>query len=152
MLIFPKMLARAHQGQEGIFRSSARERRAPIPIPSQQAAIVLREVYGIRRDFGAFTRWVIGISLAEEAAPSRPSLQQHSIPGRVGRPIGNAVLNDMDVQPRANRPVYRLFPGSFDDLLHSEIGFLSLLAMQEGGDDPDFVGYLDVRFRSEDHK
>jgi hypothetical protein len=94
---------------------------------------------------------MISITLAEEAAAPWARLKQYSVTARIGRAVGNAVLNYMDVNTRANHPRDSFFSGSLDNFFQREIKPGGLLAMQQGSRNPDFVRYLDAKLRSYRH-
>jgi hypothetical protein len=87
---------------------------------------------------------VIRVAGAEQAPPPRRGLEKHSITSRVGRAIGDAVLNNMNVHARSSRPPDGLLPRALDNFLHPEVGPCRLLAMQQSGCYPDFVGDLEA--------
>src|SRR5579859_1837672 len=93
--------------------------------------IAVRQIFGVWGDLGTFTRGMIGVSFAEEAAPSGASLKQHSVTCWVGRSIRHAMLDDMDVDAGS---IYLPDPfpyNPFNDFLHSEVRLFGPLFMKE---------------------
>jgi hypothetical protein len=88
---------------------------------------------------------MIGVTSAEEAAPPFGGLEKHSVPSRVWRAIGHAVLHDMNVNPGAQRLLDALPLSAVDDFLHGEIRLVGLLPMEQRRRDPNFV--RDLYFR-----
>src|SRR5271157_3804055 len=113
------MLTRTSQREQRVcFGGTVDCGRAPVPIPSQESAVTGRYVFHVGSDLGPFAGGVIRISLPEQAAPPINRFEKHSVATRVGRTIGNAVLNDMNIHTGSNRPSDTFPHGSIDDLFH----------------------------------
>jgi hypothetical protein len=94
---------------------------------------------------------VIRISLPEQAAPTISRFEKHSVATRVGRTIGNAMLNDMNVHTGSNRPSDAFPRRSVNDLFHFKIGLCWLLPMEQSSGYPNLVSHLDTGFGRYSH-
>jgi hypothetical protein len=82
---------------------------------------------------------MIGVTPAEEATPPFGGLEKHSVTAGVRGAIGHAVLHHMNVYPWAKRALNAFLLSPLDDGLHGEISLVRVLAVKQGGGDPNLV-------------
>jgi hypothetical protein len=79
-------------------------------------------------------------------AAARAGFEPHAITTRIGRPVRNAVLDDMNVDTATKGSVQPLPLCALDNLLDREICGLGMIAMEQCSRDPNFVRHLQVNF------
>ena len=83
---------------------------------------------------------MIRISLAEKAASAGCGFKEHSITPGVGRAVGYAMLDHVNVDAGSKGPYGDFLFCTLDDLFNCEIFAIRVFAVEEGGSNPGFIG------------
>jgi hypothetical protein len=112
---------------------------APSTIPIEETPIFRGDAGRSWYRLAAFTGWVVRIAGTEKAATAWGCLDQHAIAARTGRTIGDAVLDDVNIDARTERFLAGLFGRALYDFFYGEIEFVRMFAMQERSRKPYLV-------------
>jgi len=85
---------------------------------------------------------MIGISSAKEATAALRGFQKHPVAARVRWAIGYAMQDDVNVDPGTKRLVEAFAPGTVNNFFNRKVGSRGMLAMEERGGNPNFIGDL----------
>jgi len=105
---------------------------APVIIPVKKIRIARRELIRFR-SYLSMTLYVVAITYAKQAAMFGPRLVEHSIVIRVGRTVGDTMLENVKVDPRAPVGDQSFLLGTTLYFLDREILFGGVFPVQEGG-------------------
>jgi len=87
---------------------------------------------------------MIGISSAKKAAAALRRFDKHTVAARVRRAIGDAMQDDVNVDPGTKRLVQAFAPSTVNDFFNGKVGSRRVLAMKQGCGNPNFVGDLQL--------
>ena len=93
-----------------------------------------------RHNLRAFSLRVVGVSGAEQTAITGTSFEEHAVAAGIGRAVGHAMLNRVDIDSAAKGLMQAFFSRPLHNFIHDKIRRFGMLAMKQGGGDPDFVG------------
>src|SRR5260370_26969933 len=104
----------------------------------------MRQIFLFRRSLGPLTLWMIRVACSEEGPVPCCRYKKHPVPTRVGRSIGDTVLDNMNVNSWPKGIAESCLLSAFHDLFYREICPLRLLAMKQGSCNPDLVCHFNV--------
>jgi hypothetical protein len=85
---------------------------------------------------------MIGISSAKEASAALRRFDKHTVAARVRWAIGYAMQDDVNVDPGTKRLVEAFAPSTVNNFINGKVGSRRVLAMEESGGNPNFIGDL----------
>src|SRR6266567_8852440 len=88
---------------------------------------------------------MIRVASPKQATAAFGSLEQHSVSPGVWRPIGDAMLHDVNINTGTKRFVEPFATGAPNNFLDGEITSLGMFAVKESGGYPNFIGDFDLR-------
>ncbi len=88
---------------------------------------------------------MIRVASQKQATAAFRSLEEHAISPRIWRPIGDAMLHDVNINTGTKRSVEPFATGAPNNFLDGEITSLGMFAVKESGGYPNFIGDFDLR-------
>src|SRR5947207_9406660 len=83
---------------------------------------------------------MINIPFSIEPASSLRRFREHAVTAWSRRPIGDAMLHNVNVNTGTQRFVEAFAAGAINYFFNEEIGGLGVFAMKECGGNPNFIG------------
>src|SRR5580698_570761 len=105
----------------------------PIAIPIQKLNISGRKSSSLGHDLSFFPLRMVRVALAVESPATLGGLEEHPGTARIRRAIGHAVLNDVNVDPRAQRLMQSLLSRAVHNFFNRKILQSRMLAVKQGG-------------------
>ena len=112
--VLPERAAEADQRKNGIvgFNIVAHETDEVSPVPIEQLAIFLREIFPFRKRLLAIAARVGRVAGAVKAAPIGGRGEQETVPAGIRWPVGDRMLKCVYVDPGSHRPGVTFCDGS----------------------------------------
>src|SRR4051812_17323941 len=107
-------------------------RRAPIPIPTQEASVTLGQVLSFGHCLGTFALGVIVIARTEQPSAARRRFNEHPAATRSGWAIRDAMLNNMDIKarPKRARGLAPHLPSTLHYFFNTEVELVWMFTLQ----------------------